>query len=605
MEINKTKQQNDNKKLPDYLDFNIIQIIVDFLLIRSNNNKFKSSKKKSYRIKLYARYYNEIIILSKVSKKWFNFISLLISSNLIAHKSFESDCTIFENNTIFVYVARKRRRIGNFKINQPYSIIKIDEKIISLFKDFITFEEFLEIMDNKEEIKKVLQTKIGRIERYIPFYILLDFTEKRDKIKKELNIDLTGNNFKFDYTQIDENDERSTKIDNIRINTLHIFQILNAELLDLNVVYNLKPKNIKFKGSHILSDGSPIFNIKLSSTFPTNEYSNRLRSISMGDCSLQFYSLNGIDSLFPNLVSLHVRLPIYSLFRTINDSIDNYNIIKDRCLSPGTNQQISSLNLQNQYNNMINSLIKSKSLKNLTIDSFSCPSCFKFIELFNSLDKSKNDLLSNGIKLLLSSNLYYLHFNEINFIQNIQYTFSPLFNSKEITINKINNNKNSSIKVLTLENSSNSNVCSENDLSFDYYYNIIEHLLSNANNIRIVYLYLRLHFSEDLKSRLFSLIFNTLIKQQSDCDDIIRVNSNLYGIGIRINENDFEKIFDHIKLLSLNQKPNSRPIVKEFFISINFKSEFVGREIYNLNQRIKNEFYNTNKNNDRIIITIV
>ncbi|EAL71723.1 hypothetical protein DDB_G0271186 [Dictyostelium discoideum AX4] len=93
----KVKTDNNNKIFQDLIDFEILRYLIDYLLI-SKKNKNKNKNNNQYEINRFYFNRNEILNYILVSKKWYNFISLTISNNIIEKKSFEHLLEIKNNN---------------------------------------------------------------------------------------------------------------------------------------------------------------------------------------------------------------------------------------------------------------------------------------------------------------------------------------------------------------------------------------------------------------------------------------------------------------------------------------------------------------------------
>ncbi|KAM9971111.1 hypothetical protein ACTFIW_011085 [Dictyostelium discoideum] len=409
----------------------------------------------------------------KISKKWYNFISSTISNNIINYKSFEywlktnfSDNSFIENydnnqnqydknNLIFNYKEDKQNKIS---FNKKFSIVKIKESTINdyfkfnLFLHYFTIDDFIE-MKNKFENNQLLYHRIvvnvdtdscgfpSDILFTIHEYVSNENSEIVSSLFKilELNFD-----FWLDYgycprsEEEEEEDEGSNKkCREIYLNNLSIAGY-NREVGEdeetVKIFKILKSKNIIYDGSDIYESDTPT-HVNYSALFDPGNSGQQVESIKVknenGNEARHLTKVNQFEKLHS------ITIPINS-FQILSNLSEEMGFSK---LYRKNNKYSSdSDNMKSELNQMINSLITSKSLKNLNISSVNSI-CYLPIKKYDGGDYE--NFVNNLNKTIeLFSNSFQPLFSELNTsIERIELdcmgllninTFSNLLNNKSI-----------------------------------------------------------------------------------------------------------------------------------------------------------------------------
>ncbi|KAN0008599.1 hypothetical protein ACTFIU_009324 [Dictyostelium citrinum] len=383
---NNNNNIKDNKKIfPDYLDFEIIKSIINYLLIydKKRSNNFKETF--GYTIKNLFYYIDEIIQLSLVSKKWFNNISNLISNNIKEPIQSISD----ESLRYFYYSNKNEKNNFKLKINEKFTILKIN----------------LEQLQNYQN----------------------------NNNNNNNNNNLNENNL---FKIINDNEENRIPDDyylkNIEINKLTMVGTSENNPNALEIIEKIKPLQIKYnpngndyQDAYCHMNYSPLFNSLMNP---------RIESIKIeGTDHVEPFHMANINKL-PNLHTLSCSILFHDIIRAESG---NYSSINDNgCNHFGGLNESTIFTIKNDWDTMINSIKTSKQLKNITIKNF----CFRgphcMYDGFDSGDSSiRNSMLrlSDGIKSILegSPQLHYLKFTNIDFTA-LTSTYSTLITNKTI-----------------------------------------------------------------------------------------------------------------------------------------------------------------------------
>ncbi|KAM9979513.1 hypothetical protein ACTFIY_008750 [Dictyostelium cf. discoideum] len=409
MSTNKKLKTDNNKQIfQDIIDFEILKSIINYLLTsKKNNNK----NNKQYTINKFYFNRNEILNYILVSKKWYNFISLTISNNIINNKLFEHWLKINNNNNkSFIENNNnqnqydKNNLISNNKdskykisFNKEFSIIKIRESIINdyfkfnLFLNNITINDFKEIK-NKFQNNQLLYDRIvvdiksgyydgnqDEILFKIHEYISNENSKTVSDLFKilELNHDfmiIDGFHPKSEEEEEDHdhNDKGSNKCTEVHLNNLLVAGF-DPTMDDGEDRESLKIFKI-FKSKNIIYDGSGITNdmpthVNYSALFDPDNSGQQVESINVKNELEDFDFVEPLHLIkvnqFENLHSITIPINSFKLLSNLSKEMGYFNI---DCIKYGFGD---SDNMKSELNQMINSFITSKSLKNLKITSIS------------------------------------------------------------------------------------------------------------------------------------------------------------------------------------------------------------------------------------------
>ncbi|KAM9972670.1 hypothetical protein ACTFIR_012037 [Dictyostelium discoideum] len=385
------KIKTNNKIFQDIIDFEILKSIINYLLIskkRNNNNNNNSNiSNNQYKISKFYFNINEIINYILVSKKWYNFMSLTISNNIINNESFEhwlkidykNKISIIENynnlnqydknNLIFSNKEDKQNKIS---YNKEFSIIKIKESItndyfkFNLFLNYFKINDFKEIK-NKFENNQLLYNRIvvnvvslgnywfggSSFYEHGSLFTLYEYVsnENPEIISNLFKILELNFNFWLDryYRPGPEEDNDNVEEDE---ETVKIFKI--------------------FKGKNIIYDGSDVDNdnpthINYSALFDPHNSGQQVESIKVKNKyeNGEFVEARHLIKVnqFENLHSITIPINSFQILSNLFEEIGFYNIYRNRT------ELGYSENMESELNQMINSFITCKSLKNLKISS--------------------------------------------------------------------------------------------------------------------------------------------------------------------------------------------------------------------------------------------
>ncbi|KAM9951459.1 hypothetical protein ACTFIT_002138 [Dictyostelium discoideum] len=497
--IEKIKVDNNFKIFQDIIDFEILKLIIDYLLKSNknkNNNQFKFIK--------FFKNRNELLNYILVSKKWFNFISLIISNNIINNKSFKHWLKInyfkesFLNKNDIIYNKEEnqynknnifnstfedgRRKLYKINYNNEFSIIKIKESIINdyfslnLFFHNITIDDFKAIHNQFENGQLIYN-------RILVNFEVLDYDENGDK-KQDILFEI----FKYVSTMTKEQKDKLYKLFEILELNIREMEIRNELLEDtingikniINKSYNNHQTELSF--NNIVINGPRSENDYDEDSFEVLNYF-KFKNINFINCSLEthvnystlfnpVYSGQQVESIkvysgdidFVEPRNL-IKVGEFQNLHTIKIPIKPVSILSDIFNEIGTNSfnfEYHSENVNSNLKEMVNSLISSKSLKflNITLCNENIEDIIKFhyyrqhgdsgsYDYYND-EKNKNLIKTINQSKEMFSNYFKPLFSELNTsIERIKLDCHGLFN-----INTFSNLlKNKSLKYLILTDS--------------------------------------------------------------------------------------------------------------------------------------------------------
>ncbi|KAM9972685.1 hypothetical protein ACTFIR_012052 [Dictyostelium discoideum] len=496
---------------------------------------------------------NEILNYILVSKKWYDFISLTISNNIINNKSFEHWLKINYNNKSFTKNNNNKNQYNKNKIsfNKDFSIIKIQESIIkdyfkfNLFLNNITFDDFKEI-ENKFENNQLyykrivvsLKNNYGS-NKEILFEIHRFVSNKNSEIISNLFKILELNH---DFW-LDKGNSPKSEGTEIYLNNLSISGFVGR---DRKISKTLVFEIFKiFKSKNIIYDGSRCpTNVNYSMIFDPDNSGPQVESIKVKNESgnVEFvkpHHLIKVDQ-FEKLHSLSIPMNSYYILSNLSEKMgfgkfytenNGFNCIKS--------DFDYSDNIKSELNQMINSFITSKSLKNLKISSV----CLEHV-----IDKSNENQI-NQIKESFSNSFQPL-FSELNTsIERIELGCGGLLNIN--TFSNLLNNK--SIKYLNLYEG-NFIVYSPKPTYNSIYQFLFENIFSSpSTSIR--------HYGFCFKkSNELELIFNLILK------NIFKLQ--LYSLIFVLNKNELILILIKIKI-KINIQNDFKSKYNQYFQDLN------------------------------------
>ncbi|KAM9971061.1 hypothetical protein ACTFIW_011035 [Dictyostelium discoideum] len=574
---------NNNKIFQDLIDFEILSSIINYLLIskkrKRNNNNISNNQ---YKISNFFFNRNEILNYILVSKKWYNFISLTISNNIIDNKLFEhwlktdyknnnkSFIEIYNNqnqydkiNILFKNIEDKQNKIS---FNKEFSIIKIKETIIedyfkfNLFLNHFTVDAFKEIK-NKFENNQLLYNRI--VVNVVSIgYDWLDSSTlyKDDSLFTHFHINMPGpeeddgnSNKKctelyFNNLSIDDFEE---KVDDDE-ETVKIFKIF-------------KGKNIIYDGYDVDVDNDYLTHINYSALFDPHNSGQQVESIEVknkpnNEEFVEAYHLIKVNQ-FENLHSITIPINPFRILSNLSKEMGFCKFYrKNNITEPG-----DSDNMESELNQMINSFITCKSLKNLKISSVYLK--YPINKETYAFVVDDQEILAKYINEAIESfsNCFQPLFSELNTsIERIEFdccgllninTFSNLLNNKSIKYLYLYDHIDEGIDELDLE------PVSINQYLFD---NIFSSPLTSIRHYKI-----NIKESKQLKL-IFNLILNNIFKLQ------------LYSLIFEFYENkligefilEFKNLINNISTQQQQQQLENKSnniILKEIKIKIKIK----------------------------------
>ncbi|KAM9971052.1 hypothetical protein ACTFIW_011026 [Dictyostelium discoideum] len=483
----KIKTDNNNKIFQDIIDYEILRSIINYLLIskknknNNNNNNSNNNNNNQYKINRFYFYINEILNYTLVSKKWYNFISLTISNNIINNKLFEywlkinyniigkrSFTEVYnnqnqynKNNLIF----NNRKKIS---FNKEFSIIKIKESIIddyfkfNLFFNRITINDLKEIK-NKFENNQLLYNRIV-VSFGSDLYASsddIDLSEIQEYVSNE-NPEIMTNLFKIlelncniwldheGYSPNSEEEEEEEEEENKKCSEIYLNHILvtgfDRETIEdeetVKIFKILKGKNLVYDASDIEVESLP--HVNYSALFDPDNSGQQVESIKVNVLLEPEYEefvearhLIKVNQ-FKNLHSISIPINPYQILSNFSEEMGLNTLYDNRAI------QSNSKNMKSELNQMINSLITSKSLKNLKLTSCVSSVRFRPNDYYDGNDDGDHEIFVNNINQTIESysNCFQPLFSELNTsIERIELdcmgllninTFSNLLNNKSI-----------------------------------------------------------------------------------------------------------------------------------------------------------------------------
>ncbi|EAL71833.1 hypothetical protein DDB_G0271406 [Dictyostelium discoideum AX4] len=648
MSTNKKFKKYNNKIFQDVIDFEILRSIINYLLTsntnkKNNNNNYNTSNQ--YKINKFYLNGNEILNYTLVSKKWYNFISLTISNNIINNKLFEHWLKInynnnnnyniinnksfdnwlkiynnnnnksfienynnrnqYDKNNLFLKSA-KQNKISQFKIsfNKEFSIIKIKESIINdyfkfnLFLDYITIDDFKEIkkkFENNQLLYNRIVIDINIGNGYDDYSSnQSDIIFKIHEYISNENLETISNLFKilelnYVYLEIGDYIPKSPekgKSNNKKCTEMY-FKSLSVDGLYENeetvkIFKIFKGKNVIFHGpTHA---DSPLFD-------PDNS-GQQVESFKVQtDLFGSFVEARHLikSNQFENLHSISIKINSFQILSNISEEMGSYRFYNNHNYK---NDPPDSKNMKSELNQMINSFITSKSLKNLKITanntthySIEYDACYigGDHETFANKINENIESYSNSFKPLFSELNTSIERIELNCcgLLNIN-TFSNLLNNKSIKYLYLYGDSDF-IVYSSKQNGGNSGggdgVLHKESISINQYLfdNIFTSPLTSIRHYRI-------KFKESNQLKLiFNLIFNNIFKLQ------------LYSLIFKIYKNElvgefvkeFKNLINNISTQQDQQQKLNNIYLKE--IKIKIEDDKYIQELNN----IKNPYFTT------------
>ncbi|KAM9971030.1 hypothetical protein ACTFIW_011004 [Dictyostelium discoideum] len=389
----KIKTDNNNKILQDVIDFEILKSIINYLLNSKKNKTINNNNNNQYNINKFYLNRNEILNYILVSKKWYNFISLTISNNIIDNKLFEHWLKInYDDNKSFIENYNNQNQYdknnlifnnqNKINFNKEFTIIKIQESIINdyfkfnLFLNQITIDDFKEIKNKFENNQLVYKRIVVNVEydndgfpddsALFPIheYVSNQNPETISNLFKilELNFGLTIEGYQ------PESVESNKKCTELLLNNLSITGVdtqVGEDDETVKIFQIFKGKNLIYDGSDVESD-SPT-HVNYSALFDPDNSGQQVESIkvqcNLGNC--EFVEARHLIKVnqFDNLHSISIPIVPFQILSNLSEEMGFTSFY-----SNSTDSGISE-NMKSELNQMINSFITCKSLKNLKISS--------------------------------------------------------------------------------------------------------------------------------------------------------------------------------------------------------------------------------------------
>lgn len=385
--LNNNNNFNENKKIfPDYLDFEIIKSIINYLLIfdKKRTNNFKDNF--GYTIKNLYYFIDEIIEISLVSKKWFNNISNLISNNIKQQQQQPIQSISDEKLKYFYFSNKTGKKNFKLKINGKFSILNIN-------------------LENQQQLQLQHENK------------------NENNLFKIIN-DNEENRIPDDYYLKDIEINKLTMVGTSE-NNPNAFEDIIEKIKPLSIKYN--PNGNDYQDAYCHMNYSPFFNEIINP---------RIESIQIDRTDhVEPYHMVNINKL-SNLHTLSCSILFHDMIRAESG---NYSSINDNgCNHFGGLNESTIKTIKNHWETMINSINTCKQLKNMTIKNF----CFRGPHcMYDGIDKNNTSSiresmiqLSYGIKSLFDGpppQLHYLKFTNIDFTE-FTSTYSNLIRNKTI-----------------------------------------------------------------------------------------------------------------------------------------------------------------------------
>ncbi|KAM9996984.1 hypothetical protein ACTFIZ_001941 [Dictyostelium cf. discoideum] len=486
----KIKTDNKNKIFQDIIDFEILRSIINYLLISKKNKKNNNNNNNNqYKINKFYLNRNEILNYILVSKKWYNFISLTISNNIINNKLFEHWLEINydnnnnnksfienynnqnqydKNNLIFIIknvdpIYNKQYKI---RFNKEFSIIKIQESIINdyfkfnLFLNNFTIDDFKEIknkFENNQLVYNRIVVNVGTSFSWnqdntlfgISKYISNENSEIISNLFKILELDygfsLHDDNFIPDFEEEEEEEEEDGK-GNKKCGELYFnnFSIAgyNDDEETVKIFKIFKGKNIIYDASDCCGYISPYTHathINYSALFDPHNSGQQVESIKVinePQCDIAFVEARHL-----------IKVNQFENLHSITIPINSYQILSELWATYSGDSEL----MKSELNQMINSIITCKSLKNLKISSI--------------VGSTMNKIIQSSF--FTCKGIHYYKSNEKNeAFEYFSNSFKPLFSESNTSIERIEFDCASSFNINTF-----SNLLNNKSIKYLYLYN--------------------------------------------------------------------------------------------------------------------------------------
>ncbi|KAM9971099.1 hypothetical protein ACTFIW_011073 [Dictyostelium discoideum] len=624
----KTDDNNNNNKIfQDIIDFEILKSIINYLLTSKKN---KNNNSNQYKICKFYYNINEILNYTLVSKKWYNFISLTISNNIINNKSFEYWLNIDYKNKSFFENYNNRNQYdksnlffnckqNEISFNKDFSIIKIKESIINdyfkfnLFVHNISIYNFMEIK-NKFENNQLLYNRIVvnfrniHDQNYNLFmideYVSNENSEIISNLFKilELNYNLSlpgGNCLKSKenkkYTEI--------YLNNLSINSYDKYVQVGKDRETAKVFNVLKGKNLIYKRSGVETDIPT--HINCSALFDPHNSGQQVESIkviaqSNYEESVEVRHLMKVNQ-FENLHSITIPINSFLILSNLSEEMGFHSLYR--------NIIGNSENMKSELNQMINSFITCKSLKNLKITPVNSKHLPIYYKDFAHFDGGNHETFINKLNETIESfsNSFKPLFSELNTsIERIEFdcmgllninTFSNLLNNKSIKYLYLYGNSDFIVYSSKLSDNGgdgddyelHSEPISINQYLFDNIFTSpltsIRHYKIRIKELKQIKLIFNLILNNIFKLQLYSLIFE-IYDNELDEESEIENQKELIGEFVK----EFKNLINNISIQQQEQHQKSNNIT---LIEIKIKIErYKYKYIQELNN-INNPYFTT------------
>ncbi|KAM9972662.1 hypothetical protein ACTFIR_012029 [Dictyostelium discoideum] len=634
----KIKTDNNIKIFQDIIDFEILKSLINYLL-NSNRNKNNNKNNKNnstgnqYKINKFYLNINEILNYILVSKKWYNFISLTISNNIINNESFKHWLKInnnYDKSFIEIYNNQNQYDKNNLffsshqhnkiSFDKEFSIIKIKESIINdyfkfnLFLDNITIDDFKEIKNKFENNQLLYNRIVVNLKNYhcifhsekltlfgIQQYVSNENSETVTNLFKilELNCDIWFVDGYFPgYEDYHKKNKANEKCSGLYVNNLLIGGFDRGVFEDdqtVKVFKILKGKNIIYDVSHdSQSEGEIPTHINYSELFDPDNSGQQVESI-----KVLCYADNKEYVEARHLIKVHQFENLHSITIPINSLQILSNLSEEmgsKELYSTKSESGNSKNMKLELNQMINSFITSKSLKNLNITSCLNSIHFRPNKYYNGNDD--NEIFANKLNETIESysNSFQPLFSELNTsIERIELdcmgllninTFSNLLNNKSIKYLYLYGN--SDFIVYSSKQTSNKlhlEPISINQYLFDNIFSSpltsIRHYKINIKKLNQLKLIFNLILNNIFKLQLYSLIFE-LHGNQLDNESEIENQNELIGEFIK----EFKNLINNISIQQQQeqqQQKSNNITLKEIKIKIERYKYKYFQELNNIN----------------------
>ncbi|KAM9997082.1 hypothetical protein ACTFIZ_001987 [Dictyostelium cf. discoideum] len=510
MSTNKKIKTDNNKKLfQDIIDYEILKFLINYLLTSKNNNN-------QYRIDRLYFNLNEILNYILVSKKWYNYISLTISNNIIDNKLFEHWFNIniknktnpksfienYNNNKNLYEKKNKSNKIRfikkflaykiaiyKFNFNKEFSIIKIQESIINdyfkfnLFLKQITMDDFKEIKNRFENNQLFCNRIVANVQSWYGEENNTLF-EIQEYVSNNENSKIISNLFKilelsydWGFVPISEEDDYDTyggDNNKLYLNKLSIksFRKVGAAVQDGGPLIDLKFfKFLKnFKAKNIFYNDS----IDFYKSFTQFDYSFLFDPYNSGQ-QVESIKVRLCDTSLKEIVEPHhlIKVDQFENLHTLAIQIGSFQILSSLSREMGFigfrgyENSENSKNMKSKLNQMIKSILSSKSLKNLQISSVD--------SIYHPIDYDSYFKYHSGFYM----NEHEIFVNRINEnVESFSNCFKPLFSELNTTIERIKLDSMGLLNINTF-----SNLLNNKSIKYLYLYSDSDFMLYCADSM--------------------------------------------------------------------------------------------------------------------------